>query len=259
MSKNRQYKSLQNNTIFQSEVSDHLPLVQGRILNWNVMMQGRQTSRGNFNNGFGLIETQREYQHRLEKVVSVIDEIMCAHPGVAVLTLQEAPIAQADLGLFKQLFSQCPRLRGFTYMLNYDPDVVTPWGVMTLVDTNFSNYKRLKTPLTQPELIPRVQIIQLWNHQDTRVVNIHVPHAYHDEAEKVDDLLTKVFSDLRVAKIILAGDFNVDPIRLKYSATDMLTKLKNNIQLVLTKSLEPLMVYYENVDAILTIPPRMSF
>ena len=53
------FKCLNGKGIFDAKISDHLPVIHEGTLFWNVMMQCRFNSRGNFfNNGFGIVESE---------------------------------------------------------------------------------------------------------------------------------------------------------------------------------------------------------
>ncbi len=100
--KNKNLTCLKGMDAISAQVSDHHPVIHHNILFWNVMMQAKERN-GRFNNGFKLIEDDKQYIKRLSKVAAVIAEIVYINPNIQVIGLCEGPV---DATHVKHLFSE---------------------------------------------------------------------------------------------------------------------------------------------------------
>src|ERR1700722_17893927 len=83
---------LEGSDVITAGVSDHHPVVHHGVLFWNVMMQGKARKSGGYNNGFGIVETNKQYINRLSKTAKIIVEISYRYPAIEAIALCEGPI-----------------------------------------------------------------------------------------------------------------------------------------------------------------------
>src|SRR3990167_2568003 len=87
------FACLDGNDVISGKVSDHHPVIHDGVLFWNIMMQCNTRGGGpSFNNGFGLIESDKEYIARLVMVAQVIAEAVYRDPSIEVISLCEGSI-----------------------------------------------------------------------------------------------------------------------------------------------------------------------
>lgn len=138
-----QFKFLNNDDVISAQVSDHHPVIHQNILFWNVMMRGNQriSSAGvqGFNNGFGIVESEKDYTKRLCKVAAVIAEILEDDSSLEVIGLCEGPVLPAHVEVFDKALRQFDSVKKF---LSGDNALLHPvmisgqtnWGLMLMVD-----------------------------------------------------------------------------------------------------------------------------
>ncbi|AZL15492.1 endonuclease/exonuclease/phosphatase family protein [Rickettsiales endosymbiont of Stachyamoeba lipophora] len=82
--------------ILQGKLSDHLPQIYEvdgkRVLSFNIMNKCSKFQNGGFNNGFGIIENDSQYQQRISKLSDIIAEMRQSF-NIDFICLQEAPTA----------------------------------------------------------------------------------------------------------------------------------------------------------------------
>ena len=87
------FRCLGGDDVISGKISDHHPVIHDGVFFWNIMMQCNARGGGaSFNNGFGLIETDKEYIARLIMVGEVIAEAVFRDPSIEVISLCEGPI-----------------------------------------------------------------------------------------------------------------------------------------------------------------------
>jgi hypothetical protein len=244
--------------VLNEKISDHKPLVKNGIVSWNIMMQGKKTRHG-YNNAFKLQESQDQYQQRLAAVVNVLSQIV-ARDDAAVIALQEAPISPEDVQFFSDQFKQYPSLSRYLKTLK-DEALVTPWGIMTLVDANQYQYSRLLSVWSGELSVfnQRAQQLRIKPHHSSegsarQIVNAHMPYREsHNNSRYVRDVLMRILyvstASILPDRVTLAADFNVDPTLLGYNHACVFSKKENNLHLNDAGN-----QYHESVDAIIQKP-----
>lgn len=247
--------------VFENKISDHKPIMNEGILSWNIMMQGRQRNAESYNNGFRIVETKQQYQDRLILVAYTLAEIISLHPEVTVIALQEAPITPDDIAIFTSAIAEHAILAPFAKMMS-DKHLVSTWGLMTLVDNDTHEYKRLLSVFSEDiyEFNERAHTIRIYNTASTTgytdIMNIHIPYRLHNQAEDVSKSIDKLVYAAQEFVIpdhqIVCGDINVNPKLLSHNSESVFSKPENNIQSRADGS-----SYRENVDAIMRVTPSM--
>ena len=240
-------------------VSDHNPVVSHGVLSFNIMMQcrwspGRDGRPGRFNNGFGIVEDQRQYQQRLKAVVAVIAEISARNPQLYAIGLEEAPIKLEDIAVFITEFKRYPSLSKFKDSL--DAAVFSAWGIVTFFDTKHFFVEKLDMDLAIPHLKDRIQKFKLHAKKDPthefQVYNCHLPFDLaKSHPESLFGFLESLFSDALPA--VLMGDFNIDPKVLKNisSYVRICSPENNNVLAVTDQSGKVIGQELDTVDGIL--------
>ena len=240
-------------------VSDHNPVVSHGVLSFNIMMQcrwspGRDGRPGRFNNGFGIIEDQRQYQQRLKAVVAVIAEISARNPQLYAIGLEEAPINLEDIAVFMAEFKRYPSLSKFKESLG--AAVFSAWGIVTFFDTERFFIEKSEVDLAMPHLEDRIQKFKLHAKKEParefQVYNCHLPFDLaKSHPERLFGFLEGLFSDPLPA--ILMGDFNLDPKLLKKlsSCVRICSPENNNVLAIADQSGKVIGQELDTVDGIL--------
>src|SRR3990167_4567584 len=97
---------LKQTTRFSPIYSDHLAAISHvdglKILMFNMMMQCKEKVVNGaifHNNGFKVIESDRAYEARIDRVMHKLVEILLEHPDINVVALQEAPLKPAHIAI----------------------------------------------------------------------------------------------------------------------------------------------------------------
>ena len=194
-------------------ISDHEPVIEGDVLSWNIMMQGKYNQEKNrYNNGLQLIETQGQYQQRLARIAAVLASIISNNPQIQVICLQEAPILKQDVEFFADCCLRYRDMQKFTGALR-DESVLTSWGLMSLF--NGDRYSYESKPFGAEGLEARVQKFKLFDRKEgskRTVINLHLPFdkAKHDPCSMVKEVsgMVKKTADGLKKEVMIAGDFN---------------------------------------------------
>ncbi|GJM07359.1 MAG: hypothetical protein DHS20C10_10930 [marine bacterium B5-7] len=79
---------LAGQTAVEAKVSDHNIVIQGDALFFNMMMQARwNKEKSRYNNGFGRVENQADYQARIHIIVQLLAETLHMNPHISILGL----------------------------------------------------------------------------------------------------------------------------------------------------------------------------
>jgi hypothetical protein len=241
-------------------VSDHNPVINHGVLSFNIMMQcrwspGRDGRPGRYNNGFGIIEDQKQYQQRLKAVVAVIAELSARHPQLYAIGLEEAPINPEDIAVFMNEFNRYPSLAKFKESL--ETAIFSSWGIVTLFDTEHFFAEQLDLELTIPHLKDRIQKFRLHAKKEPmdefEVYNCHLPFDLaKSHPESLFGFLESLFSGALPA--VLMGDFNIDPKTLKklLSYVKMCSPENNNVLAICDHSGKVIGQELDTVDGILS-------
>lgn len=222
------FNTLKNNDVVSAQISDHHPIVHGDTLFWNIMMKGK-FRRGRFNNGFGLIESNADYQARLAKVADVIAEIVSHNPSIHSINLCEGPVEADDVKHFLTALSKHPELKrhlsesGF-HQPNH-PDAYN-WGLMMFADSKFTVTEMSSDFVLQNPSLERLRNrFQLWALTDgdkTKYVALtHLPFGgdvHTTEETELSDttaayrkLVSKLLNEFGEQDLVITGDFNFSP------------------------------------------------
>ncbi len=259
------YKSLGFQTAQQAKVSDHEPVVYGNKVAFNIMMKARYNEQKNrYNNGFAIkAETTEQYQARLQKVASVLGDILESNPQVTVIALEEAPIKPEDINAFITAIKTDPRLKPFHDDLTAKN--FTQMGVATIFDTQQLSVTQIvqnEAELPTKSLIARTQEYRLYDKQKgstSYVANMHLPYDIAKNPKNYGLLLSylvQLMNHAQASSYTLMGDFNFLPLRLIHSEHGFsgVIPLSNNSLIKAVGS--TLSVIDDTVDAILTVTQR---
>jgi hypothetical protein len=240
------FLSLNNRDVIEAKISDHYPVIQDEVLFWNVMMQCKARSNG-FNNGFGLIESDSDYERRLEKIAAVIAEMIQYNSLIKTINLCESPIGNMEK-LFYERLMRYPHMKkrfmrpeqdGF-----YKPyKQGTDWGLITLVDKHFhvKSVFNLETMLEeehQKDMNNRLDVLELSHgsqqkwvalaHLPFGVIKKEVKNQFATDSSHLTllgnacyQLISKLLIRYQNSDFTITADFNFVP--------DMLSSNRNNI------------------------------
>lgn len=160
----RGFACLSGNDVITEKISDHHPLIHDGVFFWNIMMQcNTRGSRGNFNNGFGLIESDKEYIARLVMVAQVIAEAVYREPSIEVISLCEGPIKPEHVEILFHALMKFPFMTRFMMegMFHKPTAKGQNWGLLMLADTRYSVTKVRCDSIEDPKLVNRFQLWRL--------------------------------------------------------------------------------------------------
>jgi hypothetical protein len=255
--------------VISARVSDHHPIVHDGVLFWNVMMQGdiRKNKQG-YNNGFGIIETDKQYSVRLIKIACVIAEIINTNPSIDAIGLCEGPIQANNLFLFEALkIFIC--MQRFTKQI-YKPQIKTAkdWGLIMLADECYE-IKSIqcdlidKLNISEP-LANRFQLWELEKNGRKKYFGLgHFPFG-GDECANEKAVLSKQgaaysrFTHQLLAKykhdyLILCADFNLNPYLINQEKDRIMDQVPSHNSILLPHEVKATnaMVKSVTVDGIL--------
>jgi hypothetical protein len=249
------YKAKQQHNIFvahnvtfdaiSKQLSDHNPILDGYILQWNVMMRGNQRfSRDDkriplgFNNGLGLIESTAQYQKRIQQLAHFLAAVCFVFPEISLISLCEAPIENVDLNIFfntLKSYSHMEQQFNLATILQQDK-TSSPWGLLLLTspaltaqhgsEDAFLDSALTAQPQERSKLRHRLFFWQVQSHKHTLwFVQTHLPYSGQDEtATQVSalspsgqtyvQLFEKIIKNFADQFMIAAGDFNLLPYLL---------------------------------------------
>lgn len=227
------FSCLNGKDVIASQVSDHHPTIHNRTLFWNIMMQARIRKDGDkisYNNGFALIESDREYQNRLKIIAAVIAEIIAENPEIEVISICEGPIKTKDITVLINTLHQYHHMKHFKFNDVMDTQNTTTtfpnWGLMLLTN---QSYQAQLVDNCSPQYLAnlhklgnRVQIWRLSNNQQKRfIILAHLPFSNDTYITNHDNLSTsgKLYCDLfngflkqySESDMIICADFNFNP------------------------------------------------
>jgi len=252
------FACLGGNDVISANVSDHHPVIHQGVLFWNVMMQGRARvgkEGTSYNNGFGFIETEKHYLHRLAKVAHVIAEIIYHNPTIQTIGLCEGPIQSLHINAFIQALNQFKWMKRFTtHDSIHQPTVdnAQNWGLLMLSDKKYQVSQVRLDSLEQSSIFAKLaNRFQIWKLSDNNRENYfalaHFPFGGDEHVTEKNHLsiLGNMYCDLindvinRYAKehFILCADFNFNPYLLKQWQDRALDQITNNNSIVLTKQI----------------------
>ncbi|QDQ38905.1 hypothetical protein E3226_000060 [Legionella geestiana] len=243
------FSCLDGNDVISGKVSDHHPLIHDGVFFWNMMMQGNMRSnRSGFNNGFGIIESDKDYITRLAIVAQVIAEAIYRCPSIDVISLCEGPVKIEHV---KFLFDALTKFSFMTRFIVADtfhqPDNFGQnWGLLMLADARFLVAKVRYAPLEyQPKLANRFQLWKLTQAGKEKFIALgHFPFAGDEcKTEKMTlspsgkeycHLIHKLMDIHSNSCLIFCADFNFNPYLISQWQDRALDKISNNNSILLS-------------------------
>lgn len=242
------FVSLKGRDVVTARVSDHHPIVHDNVLFWNMMMQGNKRGAGSgFNNGFGMIESDKQYTRRLIAVAWVIAETVYRHPNVEAIHLCEGPVKPKDLKVFYQAlmrFSFMKRFMRENQFYRPDADGIH-WGLLTLVDTRYDVTSVNSHPVDLfPKLTNRFQLLKLTDNEVVKyMASAHFPFAGDEHKEDREALslsgkaycqwINALLDNYSHASLILCADFNLNPYLISQRQERALDKIPSDNSILL--------------------------
>lgn len=186
------------------QYSDHAPIWNANVFSWNMMNQC-VSAASRTNNGFGVTESDSDYQNRLTRVANVIASAV-KQQQIDIIALQEAPKKSSPH--FQYFVGQLQRLLGrhFVIASQYADD--TPQTSSSRL--TIFNGKRFKaTNVTHTHTLKlgqqheRVQVIEFTEGKNKPFLfaNVHLAFGVQPQT---------AISSLLNNDVILAGDLNCD-------------------------------------------------
>lgn len=250
---------LSQQTPMQSGLSDHNLLISEGILFYNMMMQCRwNDSKKRFNNGFGAIESDSDYQSRIKLTVRILAELVAINPHIYAIALAEAPIKKDDIIQFIKEASLYPSLHRFAASLH--ENVFTSMGVATFFDSQRFQIKpiEIEEKKMPRSLINRFQLYLLTskeNGNESIFSNMHLPFDIaksSDNDELIESLKQLIHFDKKIP-VTIVGDFNSHPkvIIKKLNNFSAVIRKNNNFLLKTDQNAHVVDVQFDTVDGIL--------
>jgi hypothetical protein len=219
------------------------------------MMQGKMrsgTESISYNNGFGLIENDKQYTNRLIRVAYVITEIISQNPSIEIIGLCEGPIQASHLNILIQSFKKFSCMNRFlTDDTFHKPDVAgyQNWGLLMLADTN-NQVSEVKCDFLESSKVfdKLANRFQLWkltkNGNDKYVALGHFPFSGDEYVTEKTNLsvsgnmycefINNLLNQYTNNDLIFCADFNFNPYLIKQWKDRALDQIINNNSILLT-------------------------
>lgn len=227
------FSCLNGKDVITSQVSDHHPTIHNRTLFWNIMMQGRKRNDGDkisYNNGFALIESDRDYQNRLKRIAAVIAEIIAENHEIEVISICEGPIKDKDITVLNTTLQQYYHMKRFKLNDVNDTQNKTTtfpkWGLMLFTNQSYqAQLIEIFSPLYLANLHKLANRVQIWHltkhHQERFVILAHLPFSNdthitnHNNLSSLGKLYCNLFnvflSQYSESDMTICADFNFNP------------------------------------------------
>ncbi len=247
---------LHGNDVITAKVSDHHPIIHNGILFWNVMMQGRMRNREggiSYNNGFGIVENEKQYLSRLVKIAYVIAEIVYRNPSIETIGLCEGPIEPLHVNILLSSLKhfKCMR-RFFKNNAFYKPNVERHlnWGLLMLTDKNnqVSEVKCsvLKNSNKFSKLANRFQLWRLTrDKKDSYIALAHFPFggdeyvteatALSGSANEYCELISHLLKKYSNENFVFCADFNFNPYLINQWKDRILDQVTHNNSILIAE------------------------
>lgn len=262
------FSCLNNSDVITAQISDHHPVIHNGVLFWNVMMQCKARLGGKgFNNGFSLIETDKAYKTRLQKVAFVIAEIIYREKNIDCICLCEGPIQSKHVDVLYNTLMLFPFMKRFmTENKFYHPEEKGDnWGLMMLVALHFKVEKvQNKFEKTDDKLINRLQLWSLESRLEKKYIALaHFPFAGNEHLVDFKNLsasgkeycllIQKLLEEYNDKNFVFCADFNFNPYLIKEYKENVLNNItpNNSIVLVNDKYTQKNIVKTVTVDGVL--------
>jgi hypothetical protein len=240
---------LGGNDVITGQVSDHHPVIHDGVFFWNIMMQCNKRAGGpNFNNGFGLIESDKSYIARLRLVAEVIAEAVHRDPSIEAITLCEGPIKPEHTKvLSKALMKFSSMARFMVEGMFHKPDAPGQnWGLLMLADKRYAVSKVRHSALEDhPKLTNRFQLWKLAQAGIEKYIALaHFPFAGDEhKTEKMSlsslgqtycNLINALMKGYRHDSLVFCADFNFNPYLISQWQDRALDRISHNNSILLT-------------------------
>jgi len=229
---------LSHETPLEAAISDHNMLINNGILFFNMMMQCRwNAEKKRYNNGFGIVENDRDYQKRIAVTVKCLAEVAALNPQIYAIGLVEAPITEADITLFISECNRYPSLSRFKQTIL--KAAFTDMGVATFIDADRFNVTQIpENADNHPALHHRVQEYLLQSKeslQQLRLLNLHLPYDFAKSGKNslLIGYIKQFFQNDHNLPVTVIGDFNLHPTLITKTLQEVSTYVqdKNNLLL----------------------------
>lgn len=238
-----------------AKVSDHHPIIHNGALFWNIMMQGKKRGEHEYNNGFGLEESEAQYLRRLDKVAQVIAEIVGSHPSIEIIGMCEGPVVSSHVNKFMQFLKSYPGTSKYIKDDKfYQPSMSgDQWGLLMLAD---KNYQIAKVDCPFVEARPRLEVFdklanrfQLWkltqNGKEKYFALAHFPFGgdvFVDKKENLSltggkycQLVNALLEKHATDAFIFCADFNFNPYLINRWQDRMVDHVAHHNSMLLTR------------------------
>ena len=243
------FACLGGNDVVTGKVSDHHPVIHDGVFFWNIMMQCNIRGGGpSFNNGFGLIESDKEYIARLAMLAQVIAEAVYRDPSIEIISLCEGPIKPEHVAVLFHALMIFPFMARF--MMNdmfYKPAAEGQnWGLLMLTDTRYTVTKvQCDSIEDYPKLANRFQLWKLEQTDREKYIALaHFPFAGDEyKTEKMTlsapgqeycGLINTLMESHSNDSLIFCADFNFNPYLISQWQDRALDKISPNNSILLT-------------------------
>jgi len=251
------YEYLDFQSVVKAGVSDHSPVINGPIMTFNIMMQGKYRERdgiGRYNNGFGMAaETQDQYHRRLKHIVAVIAESVDSNPGIHIIAIQEGPVLEADKAVFLAEFEKVAHLRKFLPSLQKHG--FSSWGVALLIDSERYSESVVETnPVCESRPFKdRVCQLALTDRATEVQFEVTTLHAPFDVIKSFGVGGLKTLLSALSTSAFIVGDFNIDPTLLMGFLSQFVSVFapRDNSLLIESRGLEVLGHALDTVDGVI--------
>lgn len=275
--KSGNFISLKGEDVITAKVSDHHPIIHDGVLFWNIMMQGklRNGSAGiSYNNGFGIVETDKHYINRLKIIADVIAEIINLHPSIDAISLCEGPILPLHIDILSDSLRKNPSMGKF-FINSIGKDIFHKpnaqgfpnWGLLMLADNKYHVndvvYDFTDQEIISSKLANRFQIWQLKNDiGDSKYLGLgHFPFGGDEritEKQKMSvygklycNLVSDVINHYSDKQFILCADFNLNPYLISEWKDREMDMIANNNSILLTTEDNSNIIDTVTVDGVL--------
>lgn len=243
------FACLGGNDVITEKVSDHHPVVHDGVFFWNIMMQCNTRGGGlSFNNGFGLIESDEDYNTRLVMVAQVIAEAVYRDPSIGVISLCEGPIKPEHVEVLFHALMKFPFMARFTMedMFHKPADTGQNWGLLMLADASYAVTKvRCDSIEDYPKLVNRFQLWKLEQTGEEKYIALaHFPFAGDEYKTKKTTLsapgqeycrlINTLMENHSNDSFIFCADFNFNPYLISQWEDRALDKISHNNSILLT-------------------------
>lgn len=268
------FNCLNGKDVITEKISDHHPIVHDGVLFWNVMMQGKSRNGGGYNNGFGIIESDAQYIHRLKKIANVISEISGINSDISAICLCEGPIQRLHIDAFLSSLQESDSMNRFFddveaegFFKKPNRDGFPNWGLMMFSDKKYQvnevNFDFKNHSMIQKKLTNRFGIWALSNiyGENKYLALAHFPFGKDEnitEREKLSadgnhycQLITDIMDRYSTKSFVLCADFNFNPNLISQWNDRELDKIENNNSILLVTKEEKQVKQAVTVDGVL--------